>query len=182
MADAPRVLAIDLSLTATGLAGNWPKPWTETYKPKTAASDPHGRLHEITGAVYGQAARGQVDLAIIEGPSYGSAKGQRGHHERAGLWWNVTWRLWRNYVPLLVMTPGSVKVYATGNGGASKDDVLVAAVNRWPLAAIANNNEADAFTMLAAALDRAGVPLCGMPKTHRRTLPAINAWPSRAAA
>jgi Holliday junction resolvasome RuvABC endonuclease subunit len=179
MADAPRVLAVDLSLAATGLAGNVPGLWTSTIKPKTKG---HQRLADITNEIYDYASKGHVDLIIIEGPSYGSGKGQQGHHERAGLWWHVTWRLWRNYIPLLVMPPATVKVYATGNGGASKDDVLVAALKRWPTFGIANNNEADAATMLAAALDHADAPLCEMPKTHRRALAGINAWPNRVAA
>lgn len=180
MTGTPRVLAVDLSLAATGLAGNWPAPWTDTLKTKT---DGHQRLADITGAIYGHASKATVDLIIIEGPAYGSAKlGQKGHHERAGLWWHVTWRMWRNYIPLLVMPPNSVKVYATGYGGASKDDVLVAALKRWPDAEISNNNEADAFTMLAAALDYADAPLCQMPQTHRRALAAIKTWPNRASA
>jgi Holliday junction resolvasome RuvABC endonuclease subunit len=176
---APRVLAIDLALGATGLAGNVPGLWTATHKSKATG---HERLNEITNVIYDYASKGQVDLVIIEGPSYGSAKGQRGHHERAGLWWHVTWRMWRNHIPLLVMTPGSVKVYATGNGNADKDDVLVAALKRWPGFGIANNNEADAAVLLAAALDRADAPLCPMPQTHRRTLGTINEFPSRIAA
>jgi Holliday junction resolvasome RuvABC endonuclease subunit len=178
MDTAPRVLAVDLSLTATGLAGNWPAPWTDTIKPKTAG---HERINEITSVIYAHASKAAVDLVIVEGPSYGSAKGQRGHHERAGLWWHVTWRLWRNHVPLLVMPPTAVKVYATGKGNAGKDDVLVAALKRWPDSGITNNNEADAFTMLAAALDRADVPMCGMPQTHRRVLDVINEFPARVA-
>ena len=179
MMGAPRVLAADLSLAATGLAGNVPGLWTATIEPKSKGIE---RINEITNVIYDHASKAQVDLAIIEGPSYGSAKGQRGHHERAGLWWHVAWRMWRNHVPLLIMTPGSVKVYATGRGNASKDDVLVAALARWPQAGIGNNNEADAFTMLAAALDRADAPLCPMPQTHRRTLDAINEFPGRVAA
>ena len=179
MGGAPRVLAGDLSLTATGLAGNSPTLWADTLKPKTTG---HERLNEITGVIYDHASKAQIDLIIVEGPSYGSAKGQRGHHERAGLWWHVTWRMWRNHIPLLVMPPAAVKVYATGRGNASKDDVLVAALARWPEAGITNNHEADAFTMLAAALDRAGAPLCAMPKTHRRALDVINEFPARVAA
>ena len=179
-ADAPRILAVDLSLTATGLAGNSPVLWADTLKPKTTG---HERINDITGAIYDHASRARIDTLIIEGPAYGSAnKGQQGHHERAGLWWHVTWRMWRNHIPLLVMPPNIVKIYATGNGNASKDNVLVAALHRWPEAGITNNNEADAFTMLAAALDRAGAPLCPMPQTHRRALDAINEFPSRAAA
>jgi Holliday junction resolvasome RuvABC endonuclease subunit len=179
MTGAPRVLAVDLSLTATGLAGNVPGLWTCTIKPKTKG---HQRLADITGEIYDYASKALVDLVIIEGPSYGSGKGQQGHHERAGLWWHVTWRLWRNHVPLLVMPPTAVKVYATGKGNADKDTVLIEAIKRWPDFGIADNNQADAATMLAAALDHADAPLCDMPKTHRRALDVINAWPQRVAA
>lgn len=170
----PRVVTLDLSLTATGIAGiGGGGAWVDTI---TTRHTGYPRLHSIRDVVRSYAAH--AHLVVVEGPSYGSGMGRRekGHHERAGLWWLITYMLWSADIPVAVMPPGAVKRYATGRGNADKDAVMLAAARRYPDVLIANNNEGDALVMLAAALDHLGYPLAPVPRTHRAALAAVD-WP-----
>ncbi len=168
-----RVLALDLSLRATGIAGSIPTPWTATISVSTTGCQ---RFRDITNEIFDRIRT--PHLVVIEGPSYGSGTGdrQQGHHERAGLWWHTTYRLWRVEIPFAVVPPSVLKKYATGRGNASKQEVLLAAARRYPGVDIANDNEADAVVLLALALDHLGEPLAEVPQTHRAALDKI-AWP-----
>lgn len=67
-----------------------------------------------------------ADLVVIEGPSFGSAS-LGGHEEMAWLRGHVMQRLWVAGTPFAVVPPSSLKMFATGNGSADKDAMLVAA-------------------------------------------------------
>jgi Holliday junction resolvasome RuvABC endonuclease subunit len=188
----PRITSLDLSLTGTGLchiAGGEVRH-LGTIKTKTVAFaklDPVAalnarcaRMRDILGEITAWTARESAEphLTIVEGPSYGSNSGsQSGHHERAGLWWEVVMQLWRWGLPVAVMTPGQRAKYATGNGGAAKAVVLTAAIKRFGhLADIGDDNQADALVMGCAAADHLGAPLATVPQAHRAVLTAM-AWP-----
>jgi hypothetical protein len=111
-------------------------------------------------------------LVVVEGPSYGSpSQSQRGHHERAGLWWGVTTAIWSAGVPLVVVSPPTLKKYATGNHQADKGAMMVACATRldWPPG---NDNEADAMWLAHAAADHNGWPIAAMPAIQRAALDA----------
>lgn len=167
----PRVIGCDLSLSGTGLGSN--AGWTVTLKPPAKL-----RGHERMAWLLEQIAsytRG-ADLVVIEGPSYGSQAGQAGHHERAGLWWLVTHRLWVAGQPLAVAPPKSVKKFATGNGNAGKDSMMLAAARRFP-DFDGDNNACDALFLAALGADHLGVPMVVMPQAHRVALDGV-AWPA----
>jgi hypothetical protein len=118
-----------------------------------------------------------ADLVVIEGPSYGSAyAGQKGHHERAGLWWLVTHNLWAQSVPVAIAPPAVLKKYATGKGNANKDLVLTDTVRRFADFQ-GGNDAADALVLCAIGADHMGLPLVAMPKVHRDALAKV-AWPA----
>lgn len=74
--------------------------------------------------------------------------------------------------------PGTLKVYATGNGRANKAAMLVAARGRLGTHAYTNNDdEADALWLVAIALHHYGLPLWSPPK---KNLTAVGkpAWPA----
>ena len=174
----PRITAIDPSLAGTGLCRivDGKVVQLETLKSKLTG---HDRLAWILAEVYSAAIglRNRADLVVIEGPSYGSQGGQSGHHERAGLWWLITHKLWGADVPYAVVSPSTLKKYATGKGNASKDDMLIAAIKRWgDVADVRDNNQADALALGAAASDHLGVPLADMPAASRVALAAVD-WP-----
>lgn len=166
----PRVIGLDLSLSATGVAGDG---WTEVVKPPAKLRD-HSRLRWI---LVGLRDFTRSDLVVVEGPAYGNQGLQRGHHERAGLWWMATHDLWARGIPVAVAPPATVKRYATGKGNADKDAVLLAAARRFPWFS-GDNNEADALWLAAAGYDRLGHPLADMPAAHRKALDAV-VWPDQ---
>lgn len=168
------VIGLDLSLVSTGIAGNG---WADRIRPGDRRDVE--RLHYIRHAVLEHISPND-DLVVIEGPSYGST-GQ-GQHERAGLWWLIVYALSRRDQAVAVATPGQLKKYATGRGGADKDEVLAAAVRRFPNVNITKNDEADAYWLCAMGHDLLGHPLADMPKLNREALakvamptPAVNA-------
>lgn len=89
-----------------------------------------------------------IDLAVIEGPSYASEFGDQ--FDRAALWWGVYSALAAKRVPIAVVAPGTLKKWATGKGNAKKPDVLAAA-KEW--CRPRNHDEADAawLALLGAA-------------------------------
>lgn len=173
-APPPKVLGIDLSLTGTGLSDG---TWCETIRTTGRRGDSYplrlARIARITDAVMDHARH--VELAVIEGPALRSVDGHV--WDRAGLWWQVVRRLHAADVHVAVVPPTVRAKYATGNGSASKDSVLLAAARRWPAAAPENNNEADALILACMGLDWLGCPPVPMPKAHRVVLDRV-AWPA----
>jgi crossover junction endodeoxyribonuclease RuvC len=167
------VLGLDLSLTSTGAAlHTGGETLTSRIRPPGGFRD-HLRLSWLADKIAGLAQG--IPLVIVEGPSYGSTTGQRGHHERAGLWWAITLRLWHDSVPFAVVPPAALKRYATGKGNAGKDDVLREVTKRFPWFT-GGNDEADALILAAMGADHLGQPLTPMPATHRAALDGVQ-WP-----
>lgn len=173
---APTVLGLDLSLTATGVAGNAGHGWADVIKPPAHLRG-HQRLAHIQAEITDLYLT-RVDLVVVEGPSYGSVTGS--FHERAGLWWLITHHLWARGTPVAVMPPASLKKWATGKGNASKDLVLLETVRRYPWFQ-GDNNAADALCLAAAGAHQLGVPMATLPATHTAALAAVQ-WPERVAA
>jgi Holliday junction resolvasome RuvABC endonuclease subunit len=169
------VVGLDLSLACTGVAlakdGGY-----ETFKLKAPSVL---RSHERLSWLLDQILKPwNADLFVVEGPSFGnqgSGERQKGHHERAGLWWLVTHGLWAEHQDVAVVPPAALKRYATGKGNAGKDDVLREVVRRFP-AFNGGNDEADALILAAMGADRLGTPVVTMPATHRTGLDAAQ-WP-----
>jgi crossover junction endodeoxyribonuclease RuvC len=172
-----RVVGLDLSLTATGVADN--SGAVRIIKTKLTS---HDRLRHINDAVlelvcsyHGDGRR--ADLVVVEGPSYGSQGSS--YHQLAGLWWLLTHSLWRAALPYAVVSPQARAKYATGKGNAGKDAVLAAVVRRYPQVEISDNNAADAWVLMAMGCDYLGEPLAEMPAAHREALAKV-AWPTAA--
>lgn len=175
---APRVLGLDLSLTGTGIArlGAEGVELLTTVRPGKLTG--HERLAFIMDAIYEAQRMQYLDLVVIEGPSYGSQAGQRGHHERAGLWWLVTHGLHARRRPYAVVAPKARAKYATGNGNDGKPAVLAAARERYGhLTGIRNDNEADALVLAHMGVDHLGGHLVDVPSVNREALVRAD-WPS----
>lgn len=168
-----RIVGVDLSLRATGVA-------TSTFAITICSDGEHDatyqqrdqRLSYIRRNVLQSTAA--ADLVVIEGPSYGSTGGSA--FDRAGLFWLVYRGLAHRDIPVVVVSPKTRAKYATGNGNADKDAVLVAAVRRFPNVGVTGNNAADALILAAMGYDHYGSPLAPMPATHRAALNAVD-WP-----
>lgn len=172
----PRVIGLDLSLRSTGVAGG---TWALTVTgPKLADDDAvelrWARLRRMRAQLLEYI--DNADLVVLESPAY-SKGADPGSHERAWLWWAVAGRCIAREVPLALVSPGTLKVYATGDGRATKEDVVQQVQKRRPDVTFRGNNEADALTLAALGLDHLGHPPVDLPKTHRRALDAVH-WPA----
>jgi hypothetical protein len=168
------ITALDLSLTGTGIARISSESVTaETVKcPKLTG---HERLTYILDQCV--RAGGHADLFVIEGPAYGKQGGQAGHHERAGLWWLMTQRLWLCQRPYVVITPSARAKYATGKGNASKAEVMASAIKRYGhLVELGDDNQCDAVILGAMAADHYGDPLAKVPVLNATALEKVE-WP-----
>jgi Holliday junction resolvasome RuvABC endonuclease subunit len=182
-------VGIDLSLQSTGLAMFYPHDtdadvYTHLVKSKPRATGPvvekRGKLvrsetyldkltrfQTITADVTAWVAGGAH--VFLEGPSYGSA-GQA-THDIAGNWWHLFHRLESYAGSLTVISPSTVKQYATGKGNVAKDHVMAAVIKRYPDIDVINNDVADATALLALGLRLHGLPLEDeLPATHLRAL------------
>jgi Holliday junction resolvasome RuvABC endonuclease subunit len=160
---APRVLALDLSLTATGIA--LPNGDLQTIKPTTKGDK---RLLEISRAVHDRTIG--VDLAVIEDlPTHAHSAGITGMVHGA-----VRVALIRRDVTYLLVPPATLKVYATGVGNCPKVEMRMELYKRTGLD-VPDDNQVDAAWLRLLALDLMGTPELDLPKTHRRALDKITA-------
>lgn len=181
MSPLKTVIGLDLSLTATGLAVIDGYNGSGTGSTQVVSAERgqtgHRRLAYLSGYILGVAeGYEEIPLVVVEGPSFGSTAGQRGHHERAGLWWLVTQQLWQARIPTAVVPPASLKRFATGKGNANKDQVLLATARRFPYF-VGGNDEADALWLAAMGADHLGHPIVAMPEAHRAALAGVT-WPT----
>ena len=160
----PRVLALDLSITATGYAlpdgqtGTFKGPWKGDW-----------RLVAIKQAVAGHA--DGIDLAIIEDlPTHAKSAGITGMVHGA-----VRAVLMEASVPYVLVTPATLKAFATGKGNADKTALAIAALTRagreFP-----DDNQCDAAWLRWAALDWYDAPEFTVPQVQRDRLTKV-AWP-----
>lgn len=183
--EPPKVIGLDLSLAATGIAGVFgPTAWAEVIRTKAI---PEGesltswrrfeRIDMIGDTVLDYA-RG-ASLVVAEGPIFFIPPGgERGYFERAELFFDVLRKLRRSRIPFAIAAPKSIKLYATGKGNAKKDLVLAETVRRFGyvrgLSRLSDNNEADALVAAAMGADWLGSPVVKMPELHRRALPGVD--------
>lgn len=176
---SPRLVALDLSLTATGIA------WTHnageepigvrTVKPRIVG---HERLDYLLAEIRA-CWMGATDLVVIEGLPLYAGKGNTTVllAELHGL---VKHRLWEAGVPYVIVAPQARAKYATGKGNAGKDEVMLAVARRYAnLVSIINNNEADALALLAMAADWYGFAYVDVPALNRTSLSKVD-WPQLA--
>ncbi|MFI6534160.1 hypothetical protein ACIBHY_16995 [Nonomuraea sp. NPDC050547] len=164
------VVGLDLSLTATGVADS---TGTRTIK----AGDLRGceRLFWISADIFGDGTVQAADLVVIEGPAYSRALGA-GHHEAAGLWWRVVCRLAAHDVPYAVVSPSSLKRYATGKGNATKPDMRVELLKRAGLD-LRDDNQVDAHFLRSMGMRHLGHPIEQLPALHLAAMEKVQ-WPT----
>lgn len=172
--DRLTVLGLDLSLTSTGcakvvggpLGGD---PWT--FRIRSAKSGWVRMDSQVTRI--GQAIREcDPDLIAVEGPAYFSASQGSYWHENAGLWWEVTSRIWKTGRPMVIVGPSVLKKFATGAGGAKKSAMVGQAIRRFGLADI-GEDEADALWLAAAGLQHYGLPVVKLPELQVAALESV---------
>ncbi|NUQ98252.1 MAG: Holliday junction endonuclease [Streptomyces sp.] len=169
----PNIIALDLSMTATGLCDI--EGHTSTVKTKLPGDQRLMGIVEnvrhIAGSGRGYLGANLADLAVIEDlPTHAKSAGITGMVQGA-----VRVELMRLGVPYVLVTPASLKKWATGKGNADKIAMAVSTLKRFGRE-FPNDNECDAWCLRAMALDALGCPLAPMPAVNRAALDAV-AWP-----
>jgi Holliday junction resolvasome RuvABC endonuclease subunit len=163
-----KVLALDLSLTATGVAfhDNDPRTWKTNCTGAQRLAQYRDMLNDVvTFDTY--------DIVIIEDLPMGLRNAAAGS---LGMLHGVIRVLLHDYdIPVVLVPPASLKKYATGKGNAKKPDMRMALYKRTDLD-LADDNQVDAVWLRHMALDHYGEPELDMPASHRAALDKIS-WP-----
>lgn len=170
------VLALDLSLTSTGVA--LPDGTALTLSPRQRGVERLAWYREtILAIAAGPHADGMptaaADLVVIE--EYAFSRAAAHSHELGELGGVIRLALADHGQPWVAVNPSALKRYATGKGNASKNDMLLAAVKRLGYDGSCND-EADALWLRAMALDHYNLPVVVMPEANRDSLTKV-AWP-----
>lgn len=167
-----RIVALDLSLSATGVAHNaGTAERAFTLRPRQLRGVE--RLEWIMRRVVKEALG--KDLVVIE--NYAFARPNQAHQigELGGV---IRLALYTHNIAYVEIAPSALKKYATGKGNAPKEAVLAAAFQRLGYAGY-DHNESDALWLLAMALDHYGMEEAPqVPKINREALVKVG-WPER---
>lgn len=160
-----QVIGLDLSLQSTGIAVP-----TETFRviTETKHGDVIDRARLIGNVVLRTVEEYKPTVAVLEAPSFGSLGGKP--HERGYLWWRVREALYDVGLDThLLVSPSTLKKYATGNGHAGKDDMVLATARQFPWFT-GKNDEADALWACVMGYEWLRDPLFDLPKVNRSVL------------
>lgn len=156
------VVGIDPSLTGTGIAtpdASW-----------TVRSEGDDRLAAIYDAVR-SACDGPADLAVVEDlPTHAQGAGKTGMAQGV-----ARLALIHTGVPYALVTPATVKKYATGKGNATKPDMRMALYQRAGIDQ-RDDNQVDAWWLRALGMQHLGEPVVDMPVLNIAALHKIH-WP-----
>jgi Holliday junction resolvasome RuvABC endonuclease subunit len=160
------IVGLDLSLTATGVADT---SGTSVLSTKLRGCERLAWLREEIVCLFPPLNDGTQDgLAVMEGYSYASANQAHQAGELGGV---IRLALHEGGVPCIVVSPKTLKKYATGHGNAGKEEVLAAAIRRLNYEGH-NNNEADALWLRQIGLAKwSGLHV--VPESHRVALDAV---------
>ncbi len=171
----PRVVGLDLSLTATGVAYSDDSVGTI----KTRATDRDRRLGQIRqhlaatirGPKLTDWSSSPAALVVIEDlPTHAKSAGI------TGMVHGIARELLSSAdVPYALVPPATLKKYATGRGNADKTAMAIAALKRGDRE-FADDNQCDAWWLRVMGLDHLGRPPLSMPATHRAALAKVG-WP-----
>ena len=163
----PRIVGLDLSLTAAGVATH---TGPLAMKPPKNCVGVH-RLawyRSVLGDIYNDA-----DLVVVE--EYAFSRANAHSHEIGELGGVIRLDLHDSGIPFVAVNPSCLKKFATGKGNAGKDDmVATAARNGCP---VNDNNAVDAWWLRQMALYAYGD--ADIPGTaYRAAAATIPPWPN----
>lgn len=170
----PRVLGLDLSMTASGIC--MPDGTTATIKtnPKHGDKRLNVIVTEIALALGDRNYGHNIDLVVMEE----APPGLKGPAIKAIHMVHGAVRLMLNDfdTPYAVINPTTLKAYATGKSNADKPSMAVSAFKRAGIE-FADDNQCDAAWLRWAGLDQLGHPQFGLPQAQRSWL-AKAQWPT----
>lgn len=185
-----RVLGVDSSLTSCGLtrADLHPDgpvtPGTVvphelavvTFKSRSGVLKTRHAMARRVNALIGQIDDAMVatDLVAMEALAFG-AKGAN-VYVLPWIWGRIIELVERRRIPLLVVGTSQIKKYALGKGsgaGTDKDNVLAAALKRYPYAGIEGNDTADSTIACAVGCRYLGFPIDKVPQKNLDIMGAL---------
>lgn len=144
-----RIVALDLSTKRIGYAAADGSLGSITAH--AGAADPYRRLHELARQVEAALTRhGLPDLAVVEDYALG-APGRISLVRLGEIGGVIRTRLFELTIPLVLISNGTVKMFATGDGSAKKP-AMIAAARKLGAPPTINDDEADAFHLRRMAL------------------------------
>lgn len=166
-----KIVGLDLSLTATGLADDDGTHVLRVPLPKHASEQQRATRLRGMGQLVDRRTR-DADLVVLEGPAFGASNSHQ--HSLGELSGVVKVCLLQRGVTFVSVVTQHMKKFATGKGNADKDMVLSAAVRVNP--EISNNNEADAYWLRCMGLAHYEQRDFVLPEYRRDVLTVIG-WP-----
>jgi hypothetical protein len=179
-----RVVGLDLSLTATGIASDQGTSCITPSKNMSGAERLIWIRRQVLDATHdldqGSGPRCDTcrcwgthpDLVCIEGYSFASRHGGERLGELGGV---IRVELTERLLPWVELAPKIVKKLATGRGNAAKEEVFAAAIRRLDYRGN-SLDEADALWVREVALQHFGEPTAELPAKHLEALEGIE-WP-----
>jgi len=167
------VLGIDQSLTSTGLAG---VDWAYSLKTPASLISGHERLAKIEREIFNLVDTGPVRVAVIERPAYGAVGNAK--TQLAGLFTLITHLLWELGIPYAVVTSTNLKKFVTGNGKATKQDMIKTVSSYFPELGKLDSDQADAHGLVQMGHAYYYTPLLPLRKEQIEAL-AVPDWPTR---
>lgn len=147
-----KVLALDLSLTRTGFAADTDQGLLLGHfcpgKVESTEKSKAERLDAFHTTVREWLREFQPDVVVIEDYSFGSRG--RATFSLGELGGNVKRCIYSEGYEFTVVSPKTVKKFATGNGNADKEDVFRRAI-KLASVEVYNNDQADAFFLYSMA-------------------------------
>lgn len=160
-------VGLDLSLTSTGVAAIHTdgSAFTTLVKSSGKATDTLDetsvRLEDLRDRIVQAVTAADPDLVAVESAMFSTHKDSSAHR-RAGLWWMTVSEI-RRHCPVVEVSPGQLKKYATSKGNAAKEVVLMTAAKKWGHDVVPDGSfdRADALFLAAMASQHLGgdVPL-----------------------
>lgn len=179
----PQVVGVDPSLTGTGIA--WPDGRSLAHGEKGITTVPKApaqvdyvqrgqRLLSLARQVRDLALGvGYPHLVVIEGYELHS-RSSGGLAERCWLWYALLNAFTNQRVPVLVVPPTKLKLYATGKGSGPKAGMVDATARRLPqFTTGGNDNQCDAAWLCALGCALLGRPLAELPQANRKALEGL---------
>lgn len=159
------VVGLDLSVRCSGIAHA--DGYVDTYKPEADAATNMGldRLCEVRDHIL-DILPGDIELVMMEGLAFDAHDTSRQLAQLTGI---VRAALFDRRVQFLVVTPSTLKKYATGSGRSTKAQVLQQAQRRLGYEGTLHD-EADALWLRAIGCDLLDVPIAELPAVNREAL------------
>lgn len=175
---APLVLGLDLSCRSTGVSrvdgrAQTIEPPGPAGKGKRTLVDDLARLSYIGGRVEQIIDADAPDLIVAE--DYAPGIRSAAAHRLAEVGGVVRLSCYRARVPLALVNPVHLKMFATGSSKAAKGDMRIAALKRAAVEFV-NDDECDAWWLRAMGLAHAGHPVVELPVAQAEILARV-VWP-----